>query len=299
MSSPYKTIDVDVNLPEIGQLVAKAYVENGVVKSEDGMLPGVVDVKFPVDAFNKGVDLEQLAKELMFDLNSLTPAGVNKPQYTLNEAHKVAIKPGAVYQVVDQNKMLEAGVFDIHDSAILTQDNNAAYEGLAQLHSGYNVVDVMKELHQFSPKEMSRISNDQNFVVAQAKVLNALERYGFKSHSRVYDCDELVKQQVRDLPRDFQDEIERAFTGNRTVQQAFELMASSNILNPKPKVDPFESVGNENTLYVSFKQDVANTELGYQLTDKRTGVVVSPELNKQEPVEAEFGDNSPSYLPRI
>lgn len=299
MNSPYKTIDVDVTLPTIGSIVAKAYVESGVIESESGKLPGVTDVKFPIDAFNKGVDLESLAKELIHDLNTLPEGGLKREAYALSDSHKISVKQTAIYQVVEQNKMLQAGIFDIDESAILTQDQDLAYAAFDHLHNGYNVVDVMKELGQLTPSEMNRVSNNKDFIVAQGKVQDALDRYDIQSHTRLSNCNELVMQRLMDLPLGIRNEIEKAFSGVGTVKQAFQRMADSPVLNPRYNDSPFEFTDEQNKLsnkglYVSFDQDVAETSVGFELTNKNTGEVTQALTGDLPKQEAQRPENRPS-----
>lgn len=309
-NSPYQDLELDVTLPHIGQTKAIAHYARNQVMGEYEYQNGISHISFPVDAHLNEPDLKAISNNIAYLINESDPGepvAFDDIEYgaafaVKNETLKLKDEP--LYQVVMAEKLAEVGVYDLHESAILTQNPKIANALISELN-GLTSIKVQKKNSELTQEEIARVTNNIQAAKFLATINQTLDRYGIERHESISNADELIMQSLsKDFPH-FQNEVKRLLEHadhySFKVSKAIDLLTVSNEIN-KIVYDDFSVPDNEpaspsNTM-ISINDKIENDGHGNYIWERETGEVSTLSISAEHGVSNVFNLGRHTDLPR-
>lgn len=271
--SPFKAKELDVTLPTMGKVKAFAHAKNSVVM-KDAELPGFSELHLPVDVLLGEPDIENKIDFILYMLNETD----NPPPYSEFKAdfddgdlefkinsktNSVELQDLPLFQVITREKLFLGGMYEIHEDAIITQDEQLAHKMREQMGSLNMVFPVGKKPNELYLEERARVINNPKAGMTIAKIRDALDRYDVKSFSFSKDSAELVSQSLKNVDPFDKKLINNYFEKRGDVSLAIYNLIVDQRFNPTP-VPVYDRVKNENglpDLYTAIKNKVSKTDV--------------------------------------
>ena len=298
--SPFKVKELDVILPTMGKVKAFAHAKNNVVMA-GSELPGFSEIHLPVDVLLNEPDIESKVNTMLYMLNEMDSCPPNAEfeldfddgdmKFTINSpTNRVELQERPLFQVITRDKMSEAGMYDIHEDAIITQDKQLAKQMSNEMDNQSMVFPVNKKPSDLSPEESARVINDPKAGLAIAKLRDVLNRYRVPSFSDSRRSTELIAQSLMGVEPHYQNLIEDHFNKPGTVGNAINNLIIDQDFAPTP-IPAYSRDQSKNSppgLFTSITNNVSkgDSDNDYILNTPNDGVVIVSKdehnQNKQE-----------------
>lgn len=304
-NSPYKNKEIEVDLPTIGKTIAIAHVERGVVFNPTDSA-GFSHLSFPVEAHLNEPELQEKADSILYLLNeSFGNTHSNEfddgvMTFTVKGNTDIEINDDPLYQVVLAEKLADVGPYDIHDSAILTQNPKIASALLTNL-TGLTSLVVRKKTSELSDNEVSRVTNNYQAAKLLASLVQTLDSYNIKGFEQSRDVDEIIVQSIaREFPEHTK-EVQAVFNEFGSVANALLAVTNSSSIN-KIVHDDFLVHGDapaspSNTL-ISMKDTITANDHGGYTWERDTGEVSTLRISEEHGVSNVFDLGRHTDMPK-
>lgn len=297
--SPFKPKEINIDFPITGKTKAFAYAKNSVVLAGEE-LPGFSELHLPVDTILNEPDLESKVEHILYMLNELDRCEPNasfktefddgEMEFEINsQTNKVELNDTPLFQVITSEKMFDAGMYEIHEDAMITQDESLARKMCEEMDSQHMVFPLNKKISDFSQSEMARVINNHKQGVTLAKIRNTLNRYGIESYSNARDSASLISQTLRNVDPFDKRLVEEHFNRRGDVASALYNLIVDQRFSPTP-IPAYGRAENENKEMDLFTSPTNNVQKGevegqYFIDLPNDGVII---VSREKPSQNEI-----------